>query len=373
MKQALFKALILSTLALSTQVKALEFGKPIKASVVVNSQSQTQRMLRSGRGNEAALLPLKKTVMLMNIKLTNHQKQTLLKAPLLSASSATPSQNSNNLPQQYDRGMNGTPVLNQGMHGSCVTFAISAAMDALLGKGDYVSPLCSLALGSYFEQKGYIPSGWDGSIGPIVLNQFISFGIINKSNQENKSCGGLSAYPLMNPNEVGSPMSLDDFKNSSENLNDRIYWEPLLSLEQRIDWDSESSNPAKTLLTQIKKTLLLHNQNERQDSRVTFAVLVPVDYCSAGACGRYHAENDSWVLTDAIKNDLNPNLAGHEMVITGYDDNAVAIDGEGNKHRGLLILRNSWGTDAGDNGTYYMSYEYFSLFVAGVEKIVIEN
>ena len=41
-----------------------------------------------------------------------------------------------------------------------------------------------------------------------------------------------------------------------------------------------------------------------------------------------------------MKKDNNEELAGHEMVIVGYDDNATAVDNTGKEHRGLLKLRN---------------------------------
>lgn len=39
-------------------------------------------------------------------------------------------------------GMNSVPVLDQGSYGTCVTFATTAAMDAVLGLGDYISQQC---------------------------------------------------------------------------------------------------------------------------------------------------------------------------------------------------------------------------------------
>ena len=62
-------------------------------------------------------------------------------------------------------------------------------------------------------------------------------------------------------------------------------------------------------------------------------------------------------------------IAGHEMIITGYDDRAVAIDDHGRAHKGLLTLRNSWGALAGDKGDFYMSYDYFKAFVMEVQRI----
>jgi len=98
-------------------------------------------------------------------------------------------------------------------------------------------------------------------------------------------------------------------------------------------------------------------------------VLLPYQHCSTGACATFNAHEDTWALADEIVKDKNPEIGGHEMVISGYDDNAVAVDNTGKKHKGLFTLRNSWGSQAGDNGNYYMSYDYFKQFVIEVNSI----
>ena len=57
------------------------------------------------------------------------------------------------------------------------------------------------------------------------------------------------------------------------------------------------------------------------------------------------------------------------MVITGYDDDAIAKDSAGQEHQGLLTLRNSWGANAGNHGDFYMSYDYFKLLVVEAQRI----
>lgn len=57
------------------------------------------------------------------------------------------------------------------------------------------------------------------------------------------------------------------------------------------------------------------------------------------------------------------------MIITGYDDNAIAVDADGQPHHGLLTLRNSWGEAVGDHGNFYMSYDYFKILAIEVQRI----
>ena len=59
------------------------------------------------------------------------------------------------------------------------------------------------------------------------------------------------------------------------------------------------------------------------------------------------------------------------MIITGYDNDAITVDDEGQKHQGLLTLRSSWGKDAGDQGNFYMSYDYFRVFVLEAQQIIL--
>ncbi|MGE3919925.1 MAG: hypothetical protein AB7F64_03070, partial [Gammaproteobacteria bacterium] len=58
------------------------------------------------------------------------------------------------------------------------------------------------------------------------------------------------------------------------------------------------------------------------------------------------------------------NTGLQSAVIIGYDDEATATSGIFNEAKGLLILRNSWGDWSGDNGNYYMSYNYLKMLVA---------
>lgn len=77
------------------------------------------------------------------------------------------------------------------------------------------------------------------------------------------------------------------------------------------------------------------------------------------------------MLLPEIEQDADQGLinAGHEMIITGYDDDAIVTGPYGTVNKGLLTLRNSWGSYAGDHGNYYMSYDHFKTLALEAQAI----
>jgi Peptidase C1-like family len=305
-----------------------------------------------------------KEIKLLKVQLSPHAQQNLsIRARNASTHSqqfAEKARNSARYPAKVELGMNNVPVLDQGMHGSCVTFACTAAVDAALNKGDYVSQLCQLELGNYLEKNGYTFSGWDGSWGRLVLNQMDVFGIVSKEQQQTQGCGSLKQYPIaeLQPEDT---ISVEEYHQMSECINELIVWSPVLDVYQSF---SDRIDINKTV-DEVKAAL-------NAGDRLTFGfLLLDFDLGFMGAIGKHKAEGDTWVLTPEIARDayLTHNFGGHEMVITGYDDDALAIDNQGHEHRGLFILRNSWGNKVGDQGDFYMSYDYFKLFAIEVQRI----
>jgi hypothetical protein len=257
-------------------------------------------------------------------------------------------------------GMNHVPVFEQGEHGSCAMFATTAAVDAALGKGDYISQLCQLQLGRHLERLGYMPSGWDGSNTPLVLNQLRAFGFVTTAEQRETGCGDYTEYPTHEATPE-SEMSLSAFHEISEPFPDeQLDWSSVLNDYHIID----RVDPKKTLDT-IKTAL-------RKGDRLTLGVLlIGAEEGVIGATGKHREPYDTWVLTPAIVQAVlaRSNLVSHAMIITGFDDDAVALDEQGAPQQGLFTLRNSWGSDVGDHGDFYMSYTYFTFLAAEVQRI----
>jgi C1A family cysteine protease len=269
----------------------------------------------------------------------------------------------NGAPTHVQLDMNGVPVLDQGMHGTCATFATTAAIDAVLGHSDYISQLCNLELGSYLESKNRnYPSGWEGSTNEIVLSQIAQYGIINQNFQKKTGCSGVRSYPVSNERSMGSPMTADDFTQHSEKvMKQQASWITLLDMELALSKRSDMTE----VLGKVKQGLSAGH-------RMVIGTLIDQNLDNNGAEGSYKIQYDSWVLTPEIARDAQDQTiqAGHAMIVTGYDDNAVITDSDHRQHKGVLALRNSWGSIAGDKGTYYMSYDYFTNLVLEVKEII---
>jgi len=323
---------------------------------------------RSQNYRTSRMTPLQqsKQIKLLKINLSEKAKNIFSKRAQKAIAHTNQFQNetsgvTDKFPAKIQLGMNGVPVLNQGNHGSCAVFAVTAAIDAVLNKGDYISQLCLLQVGRYLADHGYTPSGWDGSMGRLVLGQIESTGIVSKHQQNTLGCGGVVNYPI-NGSEPDSSMTLDEYHQISEPLDqETVSWWTILDA-----YDATTERLDTTItLADVKNAL-------SKGDRVAFGVLLlDFEYGLIGAVGKKGSTYDSWVLTPEIARDifLRPYFGGHAMVITGYDDNAVAVDDKGRPHRGLLTLRNSWGDQVGDHGDFYMSYDYFKLLVIEAQRI----
>jgi hypothetical protein len=292
------------------------------------------------------VLPKLKTIQLMEVKL-DKAEQAYLNRESKTLMSSTGDEFVSPYPSKKFLGMNKVPVLDQGIHGTCVTFAITGALDAILSKGDYISQLCHLTLGGYLEKKGMGLSGWNGSYAKNVLAQIEQYGVVSKNNQRKNKCGGFKEYPRYTQIKESSYTEPEQFLAMSE----KIYG-------VQFNWkDVYHFKNGEDNLTQVKEAI-------NAGHRLAFAVLIPAtEEGTVGAVGRHKTwfYEDSWVLTTAIKKELNYIHSAHEMIITGYDDNAVAVDDNGVKHKGLIKLRNSWGYWVGYYGEFYMAYDYFKL------------
>ena len=265
---------------------------------------------------------------------------------------------SKRLPTSYYHTMT-MPVLDQGVWGTCTTFASTIAIDELLRLHDNqaISQLCHLELSRALDTDGAVGS-WDGADITGVLNQIEQYGFINYSYQYHYGCGGLKAYPI-HSHDNGQALPIDIFlKHSIRNQFRHQFWHVLYQYQI----------PLRQDLVKLAKEALTSGQ------LLVVGLVLSIPDLEFGM-GEYKGiKKDAWVMTPAVIASLDhfddDQFAGHAMVITGYDDHACAYYSEqlgdkiiSKKECGLFKLRNSWSSTAGDRGDYYVSYDYFRVFV----------
>lgn len=264
------------------------------------------------------------------------------------------------LPTQVQLGMAQVPVLDQGLQETCSVFAITAAMDAALKRGDYISQLCLLQLGNYLEHANEAKSGWRGANLDSILRRIEQYGVMSMANQHRYGCGGSRLYPAYY------------FTPSSEMLPEDYVEHRKLLQDQHVTWNFlfthtrfEKGVPDPAVIEKMKAAL-------NGGSRLVISALLPrFDYGIGGATGTHHSTNDTWVLTHQIAQDIltSEKIPGHSMIITGYDDKATVTDRTGQIHHGLFTLRNSWSFLVGDWGDFYMSYDYAEILIRQAVQI----
>jgi aminopeptidase C len=188
-----------------------------------------------------------------------------------------------------------------------------------------------------------------------------TYGLFPKSYQLSHGCAGVKKYPLSPESNTGKPMPIAEYTAHSEALFSYVSWVDLANSEAVFNVNFNPTN----LLNVVKDHL-------NKGQRIVFGTLIDPTQGNAGAAGTKQKRYDSWVLNDVIRKKAKKGAlnAGHEMIIIGYDDNATSRDSDGVVSKGLLILRNSWGSQAGDGGTFYMSYDYFKTLADEAQAIV---
>lgn len=265
-----------------------------------------------------------------------------------------------NLPPQVSLGMNNVPALDQGEYGTCATFAVTAALDAVYGKGDYISQLCQLEFSTYLnKQDSKNKKGWHGTSAGAVLKQIEKYGIISKAYQNQYGCAGVFQYPTTSDFDDNTVLSEDEFDKHSELIMAQISWRSLLTSDDSFTTDKN------LVLNSVRQAIA-------NGHRVVIGVLLDSAQMFNGARGSYKAVHDGWLLTPGLVKDAMAGSvdAGHALIITGYDDYGIIAGLGPFKNRGVFTIRNSWGPNWGDHGDAYMSYDYFKAFAYTAKEII---
>ncbi|OAJ33504.1 C1 family peptidase [Piscirickettsia salmonis] len=329
-------------------------------------------MMRGANASFSTMMPQQVTLMKVSLSPEQQAEKVSKISKALENTQQTPNFNmpAINHSTQKQLGMAGVPVHSQGRHGSCVTFANAAAVDAHLGLTstyNQMSELCNLELGKYIKNPD-VMGGWEGSWGPKVLWQITEYGFMSRDQESEMIdgvyvCGGLSRYPTYDESQTGTYITSEVFRQfSDKRFTDK-------------DWRKIPIDESVTL-SMVKRALNLGH-------RVTVGSLLAVvpKESTKGMPGTLviggsynDAPDDTWVMIPEVKDFVaQKSYGGHEMIITGYNDQRCAnitfgVE-SGKQQCGLLTLRNSWGSSAGDHGNYYMTYEFFTQMVMEAQEI----
>ncbi|AKP73173.2 hypothetical protein AVI53_13285 [Piscirickettsia salmonis] len=183
-------------------------------------------MMRGANTSFSTMMPQKIALMKVNLSPEQQAEKVSQITSTLKNTQQTPNFNIPAVDHSVYKqlGMAGVPVHNQGVHGSCVTFANAAALDAhykLLGEDAEISELCNLSLGKYIKNPDDM-GGWEGTWAPNVLNQFNKYGFMVKSQQsemirKRRYLGRYFAHPMMQNRRA----KRDDYKPSAVRVTQR--------------------------------------------------------------------------------------------------------------------------------------------------------
>lgn len=225
-------------------------------------------------------------------------------------------------------GMANVPVLDQGAHGTCVTFAASVAIDALLAKGNFISQQCSLSL-----NKALGTDYWNGAYFPSqIIEPLKRYGVVSQSKcPRSYADESYLLSPLKYARYVSQPESA-----VVKGVSYKYYDDP--SIEQLRDIIDRGHRVMIGFVLDGSDRVSVRGFDALVDSKVYAGGLWACEQKGKKLCERYNA--------------------GHEVVVMGYDDSQE-----------LVKIRNSWGYGVGKGGEYYMSYKYFESQVLDMTEI----
>lgn len=225
-------------------------------------------------------------------------------------------------------GMANVPVLDQGAYGTCVTFSSTAALDALLAKGNFISQECSLAL-----NKALGNNYWDGAYFPSqIVDPLKRYGVISQSKCPRAYAD--ESYLLSSlkyARYISKPESA-----VVKGVSYKYYDDP--SIEQLREIIDRGHRVMIGFVLDGSDRVSVRGFDAQVDGKVYQGGLWACEQSGKKVCEKYNA--------------------GHEVVVMGYDD-----------AQELVKIRNSWSSGVGKDGDYYMSYKYFESQVLDMTEI----
>lgn len=272
-------------------------------------------------------------------------------------------------------------VLDQGSFGSCVTFATNAALSYVsTGVTTNIAPLDTLLQGFLNNQNDMTKTGWDGlnGTGQILMRILDNREGYYRSYTQTKDLYNNLSHNYSKINTGGDLTlsklyNVDGFKDNIE-----IY-----------DSIVKAHYPQKQI-----NNIVYNNLNIKQGSNNNAIKLkqsldsghkvvvgfVIYDSLQKPKCKNGNVNGDAYFKYDNSKT-LVTNaslvstkkdawtkasgcaLGGHEVIVASYFENEAG--------QLIFLIRNSWSDQAGDQGNYYMTADYFNR--AGMDGYELQS
>lgn len=228
------------------------------------------------------------------------------------------------LPEYVNLNDRAGPVLDQGDLGSCTANSALVAFRIHAIRNGVEAPVTGSRLYHYYNTRAEDGLPLDEDTGGTIAGsaRAFSYGVIS---------------------EDAVPYEIEQF---SQQAHPKIYHKSIKGFpELGLTW-----TPVELNGDDIRKSLAAGK-----------AVMLGMDVTSAFMKGG--------VSTDPLRRGIiaNPtrsarSLGGHAILAIGYDNREKVLNAKGktvpNPRKGMIIIRNSWGTQWGDEGNAYMSEQY---------------
>ncbi len=272
------------------------------------------------------------------------------------------------LPQSYSAAANGqvSSIKNQGAWGTCWAFSVVAPAEntykKLYGKEGNLS---ETHLVNFFYHDGV--AGPDGGLegdkiiplsAPKVMqggnNAFTTFAMARWTGIADEALDSSLVYPLE-----------DSYHTKELEIADEFAYTDALHMQNAYWINKEDLNSVKRAVMENGAVSIYYKYSKNNDSRYVNTILEKYgkENYDGPAIYYYQPMNDE---------------EGHGVSIVGWDDNfdknqfaytfinqqeILAFESKARlpKNNGAWLVKNSWGTEYGDNGYFWMSYEDASL------------